>query len=55
MQKEPFGGQGLIPICLLDPSTSQGHPTRFPGKYLLLNQLIPGRLAKLNKCKILAG
>ena len=29
----------------------QGHPTRFPGKYLLLNQLIPGWLAKLNNSK----
>ena len=33
----------------------QAHPTRIPGKYLLLNQLIPGWLAKLEKFKILAG
>ena len=38
-----------------DSNFNRGHPTRFPGKYLLLNQLIPGWLAKLNKFKILAG
>ena len=32
-----------------------GAPNEIPGKYLLLNQLIPGWLAKLNKFKILAG
>ena len=34
---------------------AQGHPTRIPGKYLLLNQFIPGWLMKLNKFQILAG
>ena len=33
----------------------RGTQRYFPGKYLLLNRLIPGWLAKLSKFKVLAG
>ena len=49
----PASGK-FVQTCLMATKV-QGHPTRIPGKYLLLNHLIPGWLAKLDKFKILAG
>ena len=40
---------------IIVPVEGKGHPTRIPGKCLLLNQFIPGWLTKLNKFQILAG